>query len=237
VIVEESRVFHASASYNPSVVTRKERQAVSEKQLERQAPEQSPAEEPSRETGLNLPYPVTLVHGEPGVEDEWLATVDTLAGCSATASTPEEALARVSQAVDEWLRAAERDGRDVPDPKSLQSHSGRLLLRMPQTLHAELSRVAERERVSLNQFITDVLAGTVGWRVPARGGRIATRAVDAAVSRPNGNGEIAGVEPPSPGDSAGEQTNGVLTLALVANLVVVALAAIVAIVVFIAVWL
>jgi hypothetical protein len=107
---------------------------------------------------------------------------------------------------------------------------------MPQTLHAELSRVAERERVSLNQFITDVLAGTVGWRVPARGSRIATRAVDAAVPRPNGNGEIAGVEPPSPGP-AGEQTNGVLTFALVANLVVVALAAIVAIVVFIAVWL
>jgi antitoxin HicB len=237
VIVEETRVFHASTSYNPSVVTRKERQAVSEKELERQAPELPSAEEPSRETGLNLPYPVTLVHGEPGVEDEWLATVDTLAGCSATASTPEEALARVSQAVDEWLRAAERDGRDVPDPKSLQSHSGRLLLRMPQTLHAELSRVAERERVSLNQFITDVLAGTVGWRVPARGGRIATRAVDAAVSRPNGNGEVARVEPPSPGDSAGEQANGVLTLALVANLVVVALAAIVAIVVFIAVWL
>jgi antitoxin HicB len=237
VIVEESRVFHASASYNPSVVTRKERQAVSEKELERQAPELPPAEESSRETELNLPYPVTLVHGEPGVEDEWLATVDTLAGCSATASTPEEALARVSQAVDEWLRAAERDGRDVPDPKSLQSHSGRLLLRMPQTLHAELSRVAERERVSLNQFITDVLAGTVGWRVPARGNRITTRAVDATVPRPNGNGEIAGVEPPSPEHSTGEQTNGVLTFALVANLVVVALAAIVAIVVFIAVWL
>jgi antitoxin HicB len=234
--VEESRVFHASTSYNPTLVTRKERQAVSEKQLERQVPEPQPAEESSREAELKLPYPVTLVHGEPGVEDEWLATVDTLAGCSATASTPEEALARVSQAVDEWLRAAELDGRDIPDPKSLQSHSGRLLLRMPQTLHAELSRVAERERVSLNQFITDVLAGTVGWRVPARGSRIATRAVDAAVPRPNGNGEIAGVEPPSPGP-AGEQTNGVLTFALVANLVVVALAAIVAIVVFIAVWL
>ena len=91
--------------------------------------------------------------------------------------------------------------------------------------------------MSLNQFITDVLAGTVGWRVPARCGRIATSAVDATVSRPNGNGEIAGVEPPSPGHPGDEQTNGVLTFALVANLVVVALAAIVAIVVFIAVWL
>ncbi|HEX7311613.1 MAG TPA: type II toxin-antitoxin system HicB family antitoxin [Gaiellaceae bacterium] len=232
--MEETLVFSASASNNQSAVaTKREGEGAGEAMA---APEQLHAGERSPEAALNLPYPVTLIRGEPGVEGEWLATVDTLAGCSATASTPEEALARVSQAVDEWLEAAERDGRDVPDPKSLQSHSGRLLLRMPQTLHAELSRVAERERVSLNQFITDVLSGTVGWRVPARGGRIATRAVDAAVPRPNGNGEIAEVDPPSPGHSPGEQ-NGMLTLALVANLVVVALAAIVAIVVFIAVWL
>ena len=37
--------------------------------------------------------------------------------------------------------------------------SGRLLLRMPAALHAELARTAEREGVSLNQFITRALAG------------------------------------------------------------------------------
>src|SRR4026207_2447333 len=40
--------------------------------------------------------------------------------------------------------------------------SGRLLLRMPAALHAELARTAEREGVSLNQFITRTLAGRVG---------------------------------------------------------------------------
>jgi RNA polymerase sigma-B factor len=43
------------------------------------------------------------------------------------------------------------------------SHSGRLLLRMPQSLHAELAEAAEREDVSLNQYITNALAATVGW--------------------------------------------------------------------------
>ena len=38
--------------------------------------------------------------------------------------------------------------REKPAP------SGRLLLRMPAALHAELARTAEREGVSLNQFIT-----------------------------------------------------------------------------------
>jgi RNA polymerase sigma-B factor len=42
-------------------------------------------------------------------------------------------------------------------------HSGRLLLRMPQSLHAELAEAAEREDVSLNQFITNALASAVSW--------------------------------------------------------------------------
>ena len=42
-------------------------------------------------------------------------------------------------------------------------HSGRLLLRMPQSLHADLAEAAEREEVSLNQYITNTLAAGVGW--------------------------------------------------------------------------
>jgi HicB family len=45
-------------------------------------------------------------------------------------------------------------------------HSGRLMLRIPPTLHAELARAAETERVSLNAYIIGVLAGTVAWRTP-----------------------------------------------------------------------
>jgi hypothetical protein len=48
------------------------------------------------------------------------------------------------------------------------SHSGRLLLRMPQSLHAELARTAEREGTSLNGFITSVLSSAVAWRSPER---------------------------------------------------------------------
>jgi hypothetical protein len=34
---------------------------------------------------------------------------------------------------------------------------------MPRTLHAELARRAETEGTSLNQYITDALARSVGW--------------------------------------------------------------------------
>jgi hypothetical protein len=43
------------------------------------------------------------------------------------------------------------------------TYSGRLLLRMPPELHQELARQAERDRVSLNQFITGAVSRAVGW--------------------------------------------------------------------------
>lgn len=42
------------------------------------------------------------------------------------------------------------------------THSGRLLLRMPESLHADLARASERAGMSLNAFINDVLAQSLG---------------------------------------------------------------------------
>jgi RNA polymerase sigma-B factor len=48
--------------------------------------------------------------------------------------------------------------------KARSGHSGRLMLRMPQSLHADLAEAAEHEDVSLNQYITNTLAASLGWR-------------------------------------------------------------------------
>ena len=58
------------------------------------------------------------------------------------------------------------DPSPAPDPKARTGHSGRLMLRMPQSLHAELARAAEREDVSLNQYITNTLSASLSWRAP-----------------------------------------------------------------------
>jgi hypothetical protein len=51
---------------------------------------------------------------------------------------------------------------EEPDERVKPAPSGRLLLRMPRTLHADLAQAAEREGTSLNQFITAALATRVG---------------------------------------------------------------------------
>jgi HicB family len=89
------------------------------------------------------------------------------------------------------------------------THSGRLLLRMPQSLHSALARAAEREGVSLNQFIASTLADAVG-----QGSDSAPRQGERVRSRPSG-----------------------LALALLVNAVVVVVAALVAVAMLVLAWL
>ena len=94
----------------------------------------------------------------------------------------------------------------IDEPKP--TYSGRLLLRMPPELHAEVARKAELEHVSLNQFITGAVA-------------------DAVEGSENGNGNHARPTLTSP---------RTLTAALVVNLVVLTIACAAALVLLVLVW-
>jgi HicB family len=94
----------------------------------------------------------------------------------------------------------------IDEPKP--TYSGRLLLRMPPELHAEVARKAELEKVSLNQFITGAVA-------------------DAVDESSNGNGSHSRVGLTSP---------RTLTAALVVNFVVLGIACTAAIVLLVLVW-
>lgn len=54
------------------------------------------------------------------------------------------------------------------DRKRSGTHSGKLLLRMPESLHADLARASEQAGMSLNAFINDALAQALGRRGAAR---------------------------------------------------------------------
>jgi RNA polymerase sigma-B factor len=109
------------------------------------------------------PYHIELVR-EAGPEGGWRAQVEELPGCVAHGESAEEAVEGIDAAMREWIAHAVAHKREVPKPRSASSHSGRLLVRMPQSLHADLARAAELEEVSLNQFITSSLASVIGWR-------------------------------------------------------------------------
>jgi antitoxin HicB len=113
---------------------------------------------------LDLPYRITLTQDS---DDEgntgWVAEVEELPGCISQGETAEEAVVNVRDAMAGWISVMLEDGKPIPEPRD-PSYSGRVLLRMPLTLHAELARGAEREGVSLNTFMTNALAGAVSWK-------------------------------------------------------------------------
>jgi predicted HicB family RNase H-like nuclease len=74
--------------------------------------------------------------------------------------TPAEALELLRDAMAAWLESAIEHGDPIPAPSeaSKETYSGRLLLRMPKTLHRDLAKRAEREGVSLNQHVVALLS-------------------------------------------------------------------------------
>lgn len=113
---------------------------------------------------LELPYTITIVHDRDDEGNEgYFVSVEELPGCYSQGATIEEAAARIRDAMEGWLSVALEEGLEIPEPRDPGAYSGRFLLRIPSGLHAELARQAERESVSLNQYVATVLSGAVGW--------------------------------------------------------------------------
>ena len=114
---------------------------------------------------LELPYRITIVHDSDVDGNEgFVAEVEELPGCISQGSTPEEAVSSVYDAMASWISVALEDGLDIPEPRDPAAYTGRFLLRIPRTLHAELARQAQQEGVSLNQYVATTLAKAAGRR-------------------------------------------------------------------------
>lgn len=73
-------------------------------------------------------------------------------------------------------------GQPVPEPSN-ERHRGRILLRLPRSLHGRLAELAEREDVSLNQLAATMLAEAIGRLSGAPRDRPEADVTDAGVFR------------------------------------------------------
>jgi antitoxin HicB len=109
----------------------------------------------SLEYYLNLQYPITLY---PDPEGGYVAQIKDLPGCLTQGETVEETMANINEARELWIETAYEAGDDIPLPRSDDSYSGKLLVRMPKSLHRRLAETAELEGISLNQYIVYLLS-------------------------------------------------------------------------------
>jgi predicted RNase H-like HicB family nuclease len=111
---------------------------------------------------MNLKYPVTI-HVAP--EGGFVAEIEDLPGCLAQGESIDEAYEEIEIARKLWMETTYEDGQDIPLPRDDRQYSGKFIIRVPKSLHRQLDLLAEREGVSLNQYLVSELSRVVGKEV------------------------------------------------------------------------
>lgn len=95
-------------------------------------------------------------------EDEgFIAIAPDLPGCSAFGEDQASALVELKHAITAWQEAATSAGNPIPAPSQPAvdvEYSGKFVLRMAKTMHRSLATSAQREGVSLNQYVVTLLS-------------------------------------------------------------------------------
>lgn len=110
---------------------------------------------------LKKPYARMVMQDTDGT---FTAEIVEFPGCIAVGDTAAEALSKVDEVAVDWIAATLEQGQDIPEPMEAAGFSGKLVLRMPKGLHKRATLYAERDGVSLNQFIVTCVAEQVGSR-------------------------------------------------------------------------
>ncbi|MDQ6672888.1 MAG: toxin-antitoxin system HicB family antitoxin [Chloroflexota bacterium] len=114
---------------------------------------------------MQRPYLMEVVWDD----DYWAATFPELPGLVAAADTWDELERKIRDAKESYFEAALEAGSPIAEPgDSSEPASGRLLLRLPKTLHRQAVRAAARDGVSVNTFLVSAIARELGRREPRR---------------------------------------------------------------------
>jgi antitoxin HicB len=107
---------------------------------------------------LALAYSVTL---DADPEGGYVAHIKDLPGCFTQGETLEDTMANIQEARELWIETAYEMSDPIPLPNNAIEYSGKLLLRMPKSLHRDLAQQAQAEAISLNQYISSILSRNV----------------------------------------------------------------------------
>lgn len=81
-----------------------------------------------------------------------------LDGCQSTGDTLEEVYQNLREALEGYIEVSLEKGLNIPEPVLDEGVSGKFVVRIPKTLHKRLILEAEKEGVSLNQYVMYKLA-------------------------------------------------------------------------------
>lgn len=109
---------------------------------------------------LDLPFTIKLIKEG----DTFYTEVEEIPGCWSEGSTVDEAYVNIKLAMKLWLENAIERNLPIPLPRAEEKKfSGRIMVRMPKEFHKNLVERAEKEKISLNQFIVYLLSSNFSF--------------------------------------------------------------------------
>jgi len=121
---------------------------------------------PSLKDCLAREYPFNVIADPDG---GYVIEFPDLPGCMTQVEELDEVGPMAAEIQQLWIETAYNEGMDIRPPSYPEEYSGRFVLRLPRSLHRRLAEGAERERVSLNQWVVSILArgeaeSRTGWQ-------------------------------------------------------------------------
>ena len=74
------------------------------------------------------------------------------------AQSIEDALCGIKKLVGETIKDMKTTGEEIPEPLSSKKYSGKFMVRVPPDCHKNLVLKASEENISLNRYVSSVLA-------------------------------------------------------------------------------
>lgn len=111
------------------------------------------------------PYSRVLKAAEEG---GFTAEVLEFPGCFAEGETWEEASTNLLETALTWIEECLEKGEAVPGPQQESEYGGKIALRLSKSQHAKAVAHADKDGVSLNQFLVAAVAECLGERKVSR---------------------------------------------------------------------
>lgn len=104
---------------------------------------------------LNLEYPFNAIADPDG---GYVIVFPDLPGCMTQVDRMDEIGPMAEDARLLWLTTTYEQKLEIPLPSYPEEYSGKFNLRLPRSLHRDLAEAAERDGVSLNQYVVMLLS-------------------------------------------------------------------------------
>ena len=103
---------------------------------------------------IGLNYPIKYCKDQEG----FFIEIPDLPGCMTFCEEFDQIERMAEDAKESWISSRLERGLEVPEPRGEEDFSGKILLRLPKSLHRKLLDQAKREGTSLNQYMLGLLS-------------------------------------------------------------------------------